>query len=72
MSQPEVLIYVRFAPDGLVTDIGERPQAATAQGWFDYLSAQVGESFQPLSGGRGLFHVDRELIDRFQATFANV
>ena len=40
MSEPEtpelprqnpLLIHVRFAPNGEVTEIGERPQAATAQ-----------------------------------------
>lgn len=67
MSTAEVMIHVRFAPDGVVVEIGERPGAASPQSWFDYLTARVGESFQPLSGGRGLFRVERATVDAFKA-----
>ena len=70
MSSAEVMIHVRFAPDGLVTEISERPVTTTAQSWFNYLTQKVGESFQPLSGGRGIFRVARSDVDSFKASFA--
>lgn len=70
MSTADVMIHVRFAPNGAVTEISERPAAATPQGWFDYLTERVGESFQPLSGGRGLFRVERAAVDTFKAALA--
>ncbi len=70
MSSEEVLIHVRFSPDGEVTDIGERPAAAAPQSWFNQLSAQFGEAYQPLSGGRGLFRVARGEVDRLKTSLA--
>jgi hypothetical protein len=70
MSSAEVMIHVRFAPDGVVTEISERPITTTPQGWFNYLTEKVGESFQPLSGGRGIFRVVRSDVDSFKASFA--
>lgn len=63
-----LLIHVRFAPNGIVTEIGERPEAATAQAWFDLLTVQAGETFQPLSGGRGVFRISRDSIDQLKAS----
>jgi hypothetical protein len=68
MSNDPVMIHVRFAPDGAVTEIGERPEAATPATWFNHLSGKVGESFQPLSGGRGIFRVAREEMDSLKAS----
>jgi len=70
MSTTDVMIHVRFAPDGVVTEISERPATATPQSWFDYLTERVGESFQPLSGGRGLFRVERSTVDSFKTALA--
>jgi hypothetical protein len=67
MSTADVMIHVRFTPDGTVAEIGERPGTTSAQSWFDYLTERVGESFQPLSGGRGLFRVERATVDAFKA-----
>jgi hypothetical protein len=44
------MIHVRFAPNGEVTEIGERPAGTTAQGWFNRLSQHSGNGYQPLSG----------------------
>jgi hypothetical protein len=71
MSNSEVLIHVRFAPNGVVTEIGERPEATPAQHWFDYLTTQAGEEFQPLSGGRGIFRIARERVESFKAAVAS-
>jgi hypothetical protein len=67
MTTPSTLIHVRFAPDGSVTEIGERPPALTAQQWYNKLSERAGTSFQALSGGRGIFRLSQESIDALKA-----
>ncbi len=64
MSETPVLIHVRFAPNGVVTEIGERPASCPPQDWFNLLTEKVGEAFQPLSGGRGVFRLEREQLER--------
>ncbi len=59
MSEDRVMIHVRFAPNGGVTEIGERPASLSAQDWFNLLSDYAGMSYQALSGGRGLFRLTR-------------
>jgi hypothetical protein len=67
MSDAEVMIHVRFAPDGTVTEISERPAEAAPQRWFNFLTEKVGTTFQPLSGGRGVFRVARAAVDEMRA-----
>lgn len=62
----EVVIHVRFAPNGAVTEIGERPGACPPQEWFNLLTEKAGEQYQPLSGGRGVFRVGREQVELFK------
>jgi len=62
------LIHVRFAPDGTVFEIGERPESLSAQQWFKRLSEKCGTQFQALSGGRGLFRLDPETIEALKAS----
>jgi hypothetical protein len=64
------MIHVRFSPDGTVVEIGERPAGATPQAWFNCLSEKAGTSYQPLSGGRGVFRVAREELDGWKAALA--
>jgi len=71
MSGEKVMIHVRFSPDGAVTEISERPAAQSAQSWFNRLSDKAGMSYQPLSGGRGLFRLTRDEIDALKAATAN-
>lgn len=59
------MVHVRFSPSGVVTDIGSRPETVTSQKWFEYLSGQAGEAYQPLSGGRGVFRIARHDLDLF-------
>ena len=66
MEDGGVLIHVRFSPDGTVTEIGERPTGTDAQDWFDTLTRKAGTSYQPLSGGRGVFRVTRDQIDSWK------
>jgi hypothetical protein len=60
-------IHVRFAPDGTVTDISERPSSASPQNWFNHLSRNVGDRYQPFAGGRGLFRIDSGDLDALKA-----
>jgi hypothetical protein len=61
-----VLIHVRFAPDGAVTNISEQPTALSPLEWFNTLSLHAGGSYQALAGGRGVFRLTRDDVVRFQ------
>ena len=67
MSTTTTLIHVRFAPDGTVFEIGERPVSVPAQDWFTTLSQKAGTSFESLSGGRGVFRLPKEQVDALKA-----
>lgn len=71
MSDPQVMIHVRFAPNGTVTEIGERPSAASAQDWFNHLSRSTVNCYESLSGGRGLFRVPPEQLQAAKAPWNN-
>jgi hypothetical protein len=66
MSDTKVMIHVRFSPDGTVTEIGERPATLAPQVWFNTLSAGAGNSYQALSGGRGVFRLTRGEVTALQ------
>ena len=70
MPPEKRVIHVRFAPDGSVTEIGERPASLTAQGWFDLLSREVGTAYQPLSGGRGVFRLAPDTLEALKPAAA--
>lgn len=70
MTDGQVVIRVRFSPDGSVAEIGERPAQLSPQAWFDRLSDKAGNFYQPLSGGRGVFRVARGQVDTFKAADA--
>lgn len=63
MESSDVVIHVRFAPDGAVMEIGERPSGVPAQDWFNRLSDGAGDAYQSLSGGRGVFRLARSRVD---------
>jgi len=52
MEPGKVLVHVRFAPNGTVVEISERPKALSPQEWYYLLSDKAGTAYQPLSGGR--------------------
>lgn len=66
MDSIQVLIHVRFAPDGTVMEIGERPKEVAAQEWFGHLSRNTQNSYQVLSGGRGIFRLTREQMENLK------
>jgi hypothetical protein len=68
MEAINVIIHARFAPNGTVVEIGERPTALNPQQWFDFLSEKIGvTAYQPLSGGRGVFRTTRDVVDALKA-----
>jgi len=67
----QVMIHVRFAADGSVTEIGERPPELTAQEWFNRLSRRAGNRLEALSGGRGFFRLERSEVDSFKVNGAS-
>ena len=71
MENNLVMIHVRFAPDGSVTQIGERPPATPAQDWYDRLSVKAGMSYQALSGGRGVFRLQRSDVEALKTAAVN-
>lgn len=67
MESAIVLIHVRFAPNGTVVEIGERPPNSEPQDWFNLLSDRAGSVYQALSGGRGVFRLSRTEVDALKA-----
>ena len=71
MSEAQVVINVRFAPDGSVTEIGEKPASLSAQEWFNRLSMEAAARYQSLAGGRGVFRAERTQVDSLKAASLN-
>jgi hypothetical protein len=67
MESQKVLIHVRFAPNGAVVEISERPTGLSSQEWFDFLSGKAANAYQPFAGGRGVFRLTRGVLDALQA-----
>jgi hypothetical protein len=70
MGEAIIMVHVRFAPDGNVTEISERPAGTTAQQWFDRLSDACQSHYQALSGGRGVFRATRATLDQLKGPAA--
>jgi len=67
MNSQSVLIHVRFAPNGAVVEISERPAALSPQEWFNRLCDKASDVYQPLAGGRGVFRLTRTVVDVLKA-----
>ncbi|MBR0780993.1 hypothetical protein [Bradyrhizobium iriomotense] len=63
MDTQNVILHVRFAPNGTVVEISERPQSLVPQAWFDFLSDKAGDVYQAFAGGRGVFRLTRTELD---------
>ena len=70
MEKDQVMIHVRFAPNGTVTEIGERPDALSAQAWFNLLTCSTQDNYETLSGGRAVFRLPRALVDELKSSAA--
>jgi hypothetical protein len=62
----KVVIHARFAPNGTVVEIGERPAGLDPQDWFNFLSDNAAFSYQALAGGRGVFRLTRGEVTSLQ------
>jgi len=60
MDTQKLILHTRFAPNGTVVEISERPEGLTPQVWFNFLSDKAGDVYQTLAGGRGVFRLTRE------------
>ena len=67
MDADKVIIHARFAPNGTVVEISERPPVLTPQDWFNFLSDRASNAYQTLSGGRGVFRLTRGKVDQLKA-----
>lgn len=54
------MIHVVFSNDGSVRKISECPRGVSPQEWFNVLSRKTTNSYEPLSGGRGVFRLSPE------------
>lgn len=70
MENAQVMIHVRFSPNGTVTEISERPASLSPQLWFNRLTKKAGTGYQPLSGGRGVFRLARSELETIKAAAA--
>jgi hypothetical protein len=70
MSSDIVMLHVRFAPNGGVVEISERPVPNSAQEWFDWISLNAPDAYQALSGGRGVFRIPRDKLEELRAGIA--
>ncbi len=67
MEPGSVVIHVRWAPNGSVVEISERPPGVEPQQWYDFLSEKAADVYQALSGGRGVFRLTRTQVDALKA-----
>jgi hypothetical protein len=71
MNSEQVMIHVRFSPDGSVVEIGERPWAMTGQAWYNLLIEQPDAGYQALSGGRAVFRMPRDTVETLKLAAVN-
>jgi hypothetical protein len=57
------MIHVAFSNDGSVIKISGCPEGVGAQDWFNFLSRKTWDRYESLSGGRGVFRVEKEEIE---------
>lgn len=66
MDTQNVVLHARFAPNGSVVEISERPSGLAPQDWFNFLSDKAGDVYQTLAGGRGVFRLTRDELAALQ------
>ena len=70
MENDEMMIHVRFAPDGSVVTIGERPSELSTQEWFNLLASSTIDCYETLSGGRALFRLPKLQVEQLKSSAA--
>lgn len=53
----EVLVHVRFHPNGEIVTIDAKPESLSARVWFNHLLKGARPYYQVLAGGRGFFRI---------------
>lgn len=67
MSDTTVVVHLRFAPNGTISEIAERPEPLSPQQWFDFLYSRSVSTYQTFAGGRGVFRIARAELDALRA-----
>jgi len=62
-AEDNVLVHVRFNPNGSIFSIGEKPASLGDQQWYERLLAGASACYQTLAGGRGFFRIPRSTFD---------
>ena len=64
MESANVMIHVRFAPNGTVIEISERPPALSPQDWFNTLAIRLAWSIRRFLAGAACFalHGPRSML----------
>ncbi len=67
MVATDIVIHGRYAQDGTILEIGERPEGLSAQQWFNLLCVKIPEAAKPLAGGRIVFRVAASQLETLKA-----
>ncbi len=59
----EVLVHVRYQPNGEIFSIGEKPERLSASEWLKYLLETASPFYQTFAGGRGFFRLPRSKFE---------
>lgn len=71
MSEDIVVVHGRFAPNGSVLELAERPETLSPQEWFNFLSVKASDAYKTLAGSRIVFRLSRERLNALQAQSVN-
>jgi hypothetical protein len=55
----DVLVHVRYQPNGEIFSIGEKPERLSPSEWLKHLLETASPYYQTLAGGRGFFRIPR-------------
>ena len=66
----DVLIHVRFHPNGLVTTIDRLPAHLSPQDWFYGLCYAAPSNYQVFASGRGFFRIQRSSFEAILSQYA--
>ena len=59
----QVLVHVRYQPNGEIFSIGEKPARLDASQWLKHLLDTASPYYRTLAGGRGFYCIPREKFD---------
>jgi len=64
LSEPDVLIHVRYTPSADIFSIDALPAHMSPREWLNSLLAGYSDLYQTFAGGRGFFRIPRDRFDR--------